>query len=71
MIDVIVKSAWPELVGMKVDGAAVIIMRENPTVIRVNPVVHGKMVPTTDFYCDRVWAWVNDSNVIIKVPIIG
>ncbi|KAL4581115.1 hypothetical protein LXL04_017324 [Taraxacum kok-saghyz] len=63
------KSLWPELVGLTGEEAKRTIERENP---HVNAIVLLDGTPTTkDFWCDRVWVWVDSNGVVIRPPAIG
>ncbi|KAK7274960.1 hypothetical protein RIF29_16063 [Crotalaria pallida] len=63
------KSSWEELVGTNGDAATQIIMRENPRV-KARTVPKDSVV-TTDFRCDRVRVFVDNQNIVARVPIIG
>ncbi|KDP36376.1 hypothetical protein JCGZ_08645 [Jatropha curcas] len=62
------KSSWPELLGANGKAAAALIEKENK---HVNAIVLKEGTPVTrDFRCDRVWVWVNECGVVVRVPII-
>ena len=63
------KNSWPELVGANGQEAARTIEKENKNV-DARVVREGTIVPL-DFRCDRVWVWVNDNNIVTRVPIVG
>ncbi|KAL7151544.1 hypothetical protein ABFS83_04G038300 [Erythranthe nasuta] len=63
------KSMWPELVRANGDAAATVIERQNRNVNAI--VVREGSSVTEDLRCDRVWVWVNASNVVVRVPRIG
>ncbi|TKY52712.1 Proteinase inhibitor [Spatholobus suberectus] len=63
------KSSWPEVVGTNGEVAAVKIERENENV-HTKLVTEGSMV-TMDFWCNRVWVWVDENGVVTRVPKIG
>ncbi|KAG8389246.1 hypothetical protein BUALT_Bualt02G0208900 [Buddleja alternifolia] len=63
------KNSWPELVGANGEEAATVIERENRNVNAI--VLKDGTIVTADFRCDRVWVWVNDYGVVIRVPRVG
>ncbi|XP_065861012.1 proteinase inhibitor-like [Euphorbia lathyris] len=63
------KTSWPELVGKKGEAAANTIEQENENV-KATVLKDGTPV-ILDFRCDRVWVWVNDNGVVVRVPTIG
>ncbi|KAG4970340.1 hypothetical protein AAZX31_13G103300 [Glycine max] len=63
------KSSWPEVVGTNGVVAVEKIERENDNV-RARLVGEGSMV-TMDFWCNRVWVWVDKIGVVTRVPKIG
>ncbi|PON31726.1 Proteinase inhibitor [Trema orientale] len=63
------KNSWPELVGVNGQEAARTIDKENKNVA-ARVVREGTFV-TQDFRCDRVWVWVNDYNIVTRVPHVG
>ncbi|KAI3962557.1 hypothetical protein MKW92_042652 [Papaver armeniacum] len=65
-----VKTEWPELVGKPGDIAKDIIEKENPCLRQVLIILEG--TPTDfAFFPDRVRVWVDESNVVTRVPIVG
>ncbi|XP_073282723.1 proteinase inhibitor-like, partial [Primulina huaijiensis] len=63
------KESWPELVGKNGNEAAATVERQNQ---HVRAIVLKDGTPVTrDFRCDRVWVWVNDHNVVVRVPRVG
>lgn len=63
------KNSWPELVGANGQEAEKQIEKENKNVDAI--IVHEGDSVTTDYRCDRVWVWINDYNIVTRVPIIG
>ncbi|KDO68501.1 hypothetical protein CISIN_1g039274mg, partial [Citrus sinensis] len=63
------KSSWPELVGVKGEVAAEIIMRENGKVVAI--IVKEGFEVTMDYRCDRVWVWVDHHGIVKYTPRIG
>ncbi|KAK7309879.1 hypothetical protein RJT34_06967 [Clitoria ternatea] len=63
------KSSWQELVGINGEAATQVIIRENPRV-KAFTVPEGSLV-TTDFRCDRVRVFVNNQDIVTRVPKIG
>ncbi|OWM74131.1 hypothetical protein CDL15_Pgr008442 [Punica granatum] len=63
------KSSWPELIGLNGEAASAKIMMENPKV-QASTVKEGSFV-TSDFRCDRVRVWVDNSDIVTRVPQIG
>ncbi|KAG8653955.1 hypothetical protein MANES_05G086328v8 [Manihot esculenta] len=63
------KKAWPELVGIDANCAAVIIEKENKHVKAIM-MEDGKLVPR-DLRCNRVWVFVDKNNVVTKIPRVG
>ncbi|KAL1825405.1 hypothetical protein ACET3Z_012183 [Daucus carota] len=63
------KSAWPELVGEKVEIAAAKVEKENPG---VHAIVMLEGSPgTLDFRCDRVRVMVNEHGIVVHPPHIA
>ncbi|KAI3938727.1 hypothetical protein MKW98_011879 [Papaver atlanticum] len=54
-----VKTQWPELVGKLGDAAKETIQNENPGLREVA------------YFIDRVRVWVDEANVVIRVPKVG
>nr|GMD95206.1 DNA repair protein XRCC4 [Ipomoea batatas] len=63
------KSSWPELVGVEAEIAKATIERENNLVTA--KIVFQQCGVPEDFRCNRVWVFVNCSNVVASVPVIG
>ncbi|OWM66761.1 hypothetical protein CDL15_Pgr010413 [Punica granatum] len=63
------KNCWPELYGTIGEKALAVIKRENPMVL---PLIVKEGTPVImDYCCDRVWVWVDNSGVVVRVPTIG
>ncbi|KAL8530342.1 hypothetical protein ACS0TY_007397 [Phlomoides rotata] len=63
------KLTWPELVNENGEKAAQVIEKEN---MNVDAIVLKDGTPVIqDFRCDRVWVWVNDYGVVVRVPSVG
>ena len=64
------KDSWPELVGVSGEEAVKVIQKENPF-------VNGIIVPPTqsfipsDYRCGRVWVFVDDDDIVTRIPKIG
>ncbi|MCL7026211.1 hypothetical protein MKW94_028610 [Papaver nudicaule] len=65
-----VKTQWPELVGKLGDTAKETIEKENPGLRQVVIVLDGSATDKA-YFEDRVRVWVNESNVVIRVPKVG
>ncbi|XP_004490203.1 glu S.griseus protease inhibitor-like [Cicer arietinum] len=63
------KKTWPELVGINGEAASQIIMRENTRVTAST--LPQESVVTTDFRCDRVRVFVDNQDIVTRVPNIG
>ncbi|VVB07219.1 unnamed protein product [Arabis nemorensis] len=63
------KRSWPELLEKKGEYAKEVIERENPKMTAVI-ILDGTIVPEI-FICDRVYVWVNDCGIVVKIPVIG
>ena len=63
------KSWWPELLGTKGDVAVEIMVRENPRVTAI--ILPEGSVVTPDFRCDRVRVFVNNQDIVNRMPKIG
>lgn len=53
----------------KGEYAKEVIERENPKMTAVI-ILDGTFVPEI-FICDRVYVWVNDCGIVVKIPVIG
>ncbi|KAL4199980.1 hypothetical protein AMTRI_Chr03g54060 [Amborella trichopoda] len=63
------KTRWPELVGTKKQFAVHTIEKENPN-------VHAQVVPPgfyipPDIRCWRVLVWINEHDIVTRIPIVG
>ncbi|XXG76632.1 hypothetical protein AAC387_Pa08g0939 [Persea americana] len=64
------KSVWPELLGVAGEVAKRTIEEEN-SLVTAQIVTEGTIV-ITDFRCDRVWVWVDETaGIVTRVPKIG
>ncbi|OWM66757.1 hypothetical protein CDL15_Pgr010409 [Punica granatum] len=63
------KNCRPELYGTSGEKALAVIKRENPMVMA--PIVKEGTPVIMNYCCDRVWVWVDNSSVVVRVPIIG
>ncbi|KAL4199982.1 hypothetical protein AMTRI_Chr03g54080 [Amborella trichopoda] len=63
------KRSWPELVGSNGQDAATTIEEENCSVKAI-VVTEGTIVDHL-FRCDRVRVWVDEYEVVTRVPSIG
>ena len=63
------KSSWLELVGASGNQALITIVFENPKVT-ATAVAEGSP-PPTDFRCDRVLVYVDNQDIVTRVPRIG
>ncbi|KAL9239726.1 hypothetical protein vseg_014020 [Gypsophila vaccaria] len=64
------KNVWPELVGINGNVAAATIREENPNVVQATVLLDGTPV-IENFRCDRVWVWVDDCGLVVRIPTIG
>ncbi|KAL7117171.1 hypothetical protein ACP275_03G055900 [Erythranthe tilingii] len=62
-------TVWPNLVGMAAEEAKAIITKDNPLVTVV--LVHRDEATIDNFCCNRVWLFVDESNRVRKVPMVG
>ncbi|KAI3934466.1 hypothetical protein MKW92_051710 [Papaver armeniacum] len=65
-----VKTQWPELVGKLGDTAKEIIEKENPVLREVVIILEGSAIDEA-YFTDRVRVWVDETNVVIRVPKVG
>ncbi|KAI3924514.1 hypothetical protein MKW92_016651 [Papaver armeniacum] len=65
-----VKTQWPELVGKLGDAAKETIEKENPGLRQVVIVLEGSATDKA-YFTDRVRVWVDEANVVIRVPKVG
>ncbi|KAI3893174.1 hypothetical protein MKX03_020199 [Papaver bracteatum] len=65
-----VKTEWPELVGELGDVAKETIERENPGLRQVVIVLEGSITDMA-IIPDRVRVWVDERNVVTRVPKTG
>ncbi|XP_010528560.1 PREDICTED: inhibitor of trypsin and hageman factor-like [Tarenaya hassleriana] len=63
------KSSWPELVGKRGEEAKAIIEKENPNVT-AEILSEDEMILTV-IICTRVVVRVNDSGIVVGIPIVG
>ncbi|KAL4199989.1 hypothetical protein AMTRI_Chr03g54120 [Amborella trichopoda] len=63
------KVAWPELVGAKGEKAKEIIERENHRVRAI--ILKDGSIVTMDYICERVRVWVDDDQIVVRVPHVG
>ena len=63
------KSSWPELVGTSGNRALIVIVLENRRVT-ATAVAEGSPAPA-DFKCDRVLVYVDNQDIVARVPRIG
>ncbi|PKI61646.1 hypothetical protein CRG98_017958 [Punica granatum] len=63
------KTSWPELVGKKGEAAMASIKSENPN-LNAFTIKEGTPV-TRDYRVDRVRVWVDDSDLVTRVPTVG
>ncbi|OWM66745.1 hypothetical protein CDL15_Pgr010397 [Punica granatum] len=66
---VVGKNCWPELYGTSREKALAVIKRENPMVMA--SIVKEGTPDIMNYCCDRVWVWVDNSGVVVRVPTIG
>ena len=61
---------WPQLVGMPGEQAKAIIIKENPSLTRVDILPDGSMV-TMDYREDRVRIFVDEAGNVVGTPSVG
>ncbi|KAI3991870.1 hypothetical protein MKX01_012815 [Papaver californicum] len=64
------KTEWPELVGKLGDFAKETIEKENPSLRQVVIVLEGSITDMA-IILDRVRVWVDECNVVTRVPKVG
>ncbi|RZC49513.1 hypothetical protein C5167_017935 [Papaver somniferum] len=65
-----VKTEWPELVGKLGDDAKETIEREDPGLRQVVIVLEGSIIDMA-IIPDRVRVWVDERNIVTRVPKTG
>ncbi|KAI3986911.1 hypothetical protein MKX01_014612 [Papaver californicum] len=65
------KLRWPELMGATIAQAKAKIFKDHPDPDLRFFIILPNMVPRSDYCCNRVNLFVNNSGIVIRVPIIG
>lgn len=66
------KREWPELVGVNVEDAKAVILRESTAVKQILVMKYPDIDPS-DYCCNRVSIWVDElpNGTVLFAPLIG